>query len=110
MVFSSTHGRDRVTQARGKLKPIVSRLVERAQEAGELRAGIDITDVPLIQLMLTAIMEYTDDVSADAWRRYLAIVLDGLRTGGAQTPLPAPALSDEQLDGAMARGLRPPRR
>jgi AcrR family transcriptional regulator len=110
LVFSSTHGRDRVAQARGKLKPIVSRIVGRAQEAGELRADIDITDVPLIQLMLTAVMEYTDDVSTDAWRRYLAIVLDGLRTGGAQTPLPAAALTDEQLDGAMARGLRPPRR
>jgi hypothetical protein len=37
-------------------------------------------------------------------------VLDGLRTGGGQTPLPAAALTDEQLDGAMARGLRPPPR
>jgi AcrR family transcriptional regulator len=110
LVFSTAHGQDRVAQARGKLKPIVSRIVGRAQAAGELRPDIDITDVPLIQLMLTAVMEYTDDVSPEAWRRYLAIVLDGLRTGGAQTPLPAAALTDEQLDGAMARGLRPPRR
>jgi hypothetical protein len=80
------------------------------ETAGELRPDIDVTDIPLIQLMLTAVMEYTDDIAPEAWRRYLAVVLDGLRTGGAQTPLPAAALTDEQLDGAMARGLRPPPR
>jgi AcrR family transcriptional regulator len=110
LVFGSAHGRDRVAQARAKIKPIVGRIVARAHAAGELRPDIDITDVPVIQLMLTAVMEYTDDVAPEVWRRYLAVVLDGLRVGAQQTPLPAAALTDEQLDGAMARGLRPPRR
>jgi AcrR family transcriptional regulator len=110
LVFSSTHGRDRVGQARDKLKPIVGRIVKRAQDAGALRADVEVTDVPLIQLMLTAVIEYTDDVAPEAWRRYLAIVLDGLRADAARTPLVAGALSDDQLDGAMARGLTPRRR
>jgi len=110
LVFSTAHGRDRVAHARGKLKPIVGRIVARAQAAGQLRPDVDITDVPVIQLMLTAVMEYTGDVAPEVWRRYLAILLDGLRAGAGQTPLGAAALSDEQLDGAMARGLRPPRR
>ncbi|MCW2992557.1 MAG: TetR/AcrR family transcriptional regulator [Conexibacter sp.] len=110
LVFSTAHGRERVAHARGKLKPIVGRLVARAQEAGQLRPDVDITDVPVIQLMLTAVMEYTGDVAPEVWRRYLAILLDGLRAGAALSPLSAAALSDEQLDGAMARGLRPLRR
>jgi AcrR family transcriptional regulator len=110
LIFSTAHGRDRVAHARGKIKPVVSRLVARAQEAGQLRADVDVTDVPVIQLMLTAVMEYTGDIAPEAWRRYLAIVLDGLRAGAGQTPLPAAALTDEQLDGAMARGMQLPRR
>lgn len=110
LVFSTAHGRERVAHARGKLKPIVGRIVARAQEAGQLRPDVDITDVPVIQLMLTAVMEYTGDVAPEVWRRYLAILLDGLRAGAAVSPLGAAALSDEQLDGAMARGLRPLRR
>jgi AcrR family transcriptional regulator len=110
LVFSSAHGRDRVGRARDKLKPIVGRLVARAQASGALRADIEVTDVPVIQLMLTAVIEYTGDVAPDAWRRYLAILLDGLRAEGAHTPVGAPALTDGQLDTAMARGLTPPRR
>jgi AcrR family transcriptional regulator len=107
LLFSSAHGRDRVAQARGRIKPVVARLVARAHESGQLRSDVDITDIPILQLMLTAVMEYTADVSPDAWRRALAIVLDGLRAGAAQSELPAAALTDAQLDGAMARGLRP---
>jgi AcrR family transcriptional regulator len=110
LVFSTAHGRDRVARARGKIKPIVGRLVARAQEAGQLRADVEVTDIPVIQLMLTAVMEYTGDVAPESWRRYLAILLDGLRADAARSPLGEAALSDEQLDGAMARGLRPPRR
>jgi AcrR family transcriptional regulator len=110
LVFSSTHGRDRVAHARSRLKPVVGRIVARAQADGTLRPDVAVTDVPVIQLMLTAVIEYAGDVAPDVWRRYLAVLLDGLRADAAQTPLEAPALTDHQLDGAMARGMMPPRR
>jgi AcrR family transcriptional regulator len=111
LVFSTAHGQDRVARARDRIAPVVTRLVERAQASGQLREDVAVTDVPMIQLMLTAVMEYAGDVAPELWRRYLAIVLDGLRAGAAApTPMASAALSDEQLDGVMARGLTPPRR
>jgi peptidoglycan/LPS O-acetylase OafA/YrhL len=45
------------------------------------------------------------------WRRCLVLVLDGMRAeAGARTALPCMALSDEQLDVALARGLHSQRR
>jgi hypothetical protein len=34
----------------------------------------------MIQLMLGAVIDSTHTIEPDAWRRYLGIVLDGLRT------------------------------
>jgi AcrR family transcriptional regulator len=110
LLFSTEHGRDRVAEARGRIKPRVGRLVARAQESGQLRADFEITDMPVLQLMLTAVMEYTSDVAPDVWRRYVAVVLDGMRADAARTPMAPAALSDDQLDSVMATGMRPPPR
>jgi AcrR family transcriptional regulator len=111
LIFSTAHGRDRVCGARERIKPIVTRVVERAKESGALRPDFQTTDVPVIQLMLTAVMEYAGDVDVGLWRRCLVLVLDGMRAEpGARTALPCMALSDEQLDVAMARGLHSQRR
>jgi AcrR family transcriptional regulator len=111
VIFCSARGRDHVAQARDRIKPVVVALVERAQASGDLRPDLDVTDIPLIQLMLTAVMEYTDDIDPAVWRRCLGLLLDGMRAGNARTPLVSSPLSDDQLDVAMARGLRPaPRR
>jgi len=107
LLFSAAHGRERVAQARDRIKPKVGRLVARAQESGQLRADFEITDMPVLQLMLTAVMEYAGDVAPDIWRRYLAVVLDGMRADAARTPMAPAALSDHQLDAVMATGMRP---
>jgi AcrR family transcriptional regulator len=110
IVFSAAHGRDRVARARARIKPVVGRLVARAQAEGRLREDFEITDTPVIQLMLTAVIEYAGEEGPDVWRRYLAVLVDGLRAEAARTPMAPAALTDEQLDGVMGRGLRPPSR
>jgi AcrR family transcriptional regulator len=111
LIFSTAHGRERVAGARERIKPIVTQVVERAKTSGALRQDFQMTDVPILQLMLTAVMEYTCDADVQVWRRCLVLVLDGMRAEpGARTPLPCAALSDAQLDAAMASGLRAPRR
>jgi AcrR family transcriptional regulator len=107
IVFSTAHGHHRVAQARDRIKPLVGQLVARAQASGQLRPDFEVTDTPVIQLMLTAVIEYAGDAAPEVWRRYLAMVLDGLRTGAARTPLAPGALSDDELEGVMSRGLRP---
>jgi AcrR family transcriptional regulator len=109
LVFSAAHGSERVARARARIKPAMEELVGRAQADGRLRADFAVNDAPLLQLMLTEAIEYAGDVEPDAWRRYLAMLLDGLRAEAASTPLAPPALTDPQLDAVMTRGLRPRR-
>jgi hypothetical protein len=87
--------------------PLVTRLVVRAQEQGSLRADLEPTDLPLLQLMLGALSECTRDVEPEVWRRFLGILTDGLRTRrDGPTPLGCEGLEPEQVQRTM-RAWRP---
>ena len=103
VALSGSHGLERVARARQLMFPVVTRLVERAQSDGSLRADLAPTDVPLLQVMLGTLSECTRDVEPDVWRRYLTLVLDGLRsTRDAPTPLAHDALTPEQTQRTMS--------
>jgi AcrR family transcriptional regulator len=107
VALSGAHGLDRVARARQLMFPLVSRLVARAQADGSLRPDVDPTDMPLLQLMLGSLSECTRDVDPEAWRRYLGIITDGLRTRRDEpTPLARGALSPEATQDTM-RTWRP---
>jgi AcrR family transcriptional regulator len=76
------------------------RLVERAQEAGVVRADLTVEDVPFVVAALGGATEYCTPLrggcSPGLWRRYLGLVLDGLRPEGAH-PLSGPPPTHEQL-------------
>ncbi|MGX6448831.1 TetR/AcrR family transcriptional regulator [Patulibacter sp. S7RM1-6] len=99
-------------RGRDRVEPLVLRLVERAQAQGRLRADVQGTDLALVQIMLAAVMDGTREVHPDAWRRMLALVLDGLRVPGdaatARPPLPGTGLDRDELLQVMA--CRPPGR
>jgi len=98
----ASYGRDRVGEARARLLPVVTKLVARAQDAGSVRADLRPTDIPLIEFMLAMLAEYAHPVRPGLWRRYLAIILDGLRPDRATvTPLPEPPLSPAEIGTAM---------
>jgi AcrR family transcriptional regulator len=101
LVLGSHHGRERVAQARARLKPLVDQLVERAQAEGKLRDDVESTDFAMIHLMLGASVDFTERVEPGSWRRFLGIVLDGLRPRSRAKPLAGRALTDDQLDAAM---------
>jgi AcrR family transcriptional regulator len=61
-----------------RLKPAVDALVARAKEQGTLRPDAEPWDLPMIQLMVAAVTDQTGH--PDLWRRYLRLILDGLRT------------------------------
>jgi hypothetical protein len=48
------------------------------------------------------VIEATEGVAPEYWRRYLGLLLDGLRAGAA-TPLGRPPLTRAQLDRAAKR-------
>jgi AcrR family transcriptional regulator len=102
MLTFATYGQDQVAYARQRNAPRVTRLVERAQAAGQVRADLRQTDIPFLIFMLTDTAQLARTVSPEIWRRYLTLVLDGLRperTG--VTPLPVPALLPEEFEKAM---------
>jgi AcrR family transcriptional regulator len=107
VALSGGHGLKRVARARQLMFPLVSRLVARAQADGSLRADIEPTDMPLLQLMLGSLSECTRNADPEVWRRFLGIITDGLRTSReAPTALACDALTPEQTQTTM-RSWRP---
>lgn len=87
---------ERVTE---KLVAVLSPLFERASEAGVLRDGVSVTDIGPIFVMLNSVYGMSD-VSTDIWRRYLALILDGLRAVD-RAELPVPALDVASVTTAL---------
>ena len=102
MMMFASYGGDRVCYARQRIAPLVTRLVERAQAAGQLRSDLGPTDIPFILLMLTEAAQFARRVSPEIWRRYLTLVLDGLRPEReGVSPLPVPAMLPEEFEMTM---------
>ena len=94
---------------RERIEPVVRALVERAQADGSLRPDVTTTDLPLIQLMVGALVDYTREVDPLVWHRLFTVVLDGLRAPeGARTPITHEPLDADGLTAAMT-GWRPQR-
>jgi AcrR family transcriptional regulator len=102
VLFSSGRGRERSNHARRAIAPVVTKLVRRAVEAGAVRGDISTSDVPLINFMLNTIVDFGRDVEPDLYKRYLAIVLDGLRPRDDLEPLPVDALKVRAFQDALA--------
>jgi AcrR family transcriptional regulator len=103
VLFSSGRGRERSVQARKAIAPVVTKLVRRAIAAGVVRSDISTSDVPLINFMLNTVVDFGRGVEPDLYRRYLAIVLDGLRPRDDLEPLPVDALEVGAFQDALAR-------
>jgi AcrR family transcriptional regulator len=102
MLMFGTYGSDRVSTAREQMVPVVTRLMERGQAAGQVRADLAPTDIPFIGLMLSLIAQYAGDIRPHIWRRYLALILDGLRPErSGTTPLPIPALVPTEMENLI---------
>jgi AcrR family transcriptional regulator len=96
VVLTSERGRDRAKEVRRRVAPLVAALVERAQAEGTLRPDLAAEDVPVMLWACARVAQATAEVSPDAWRRHLGLLLDGLRADAA-TPLPVPPLKAAQL-------------
>jgi AcrR family transcriptional regulator len=105
ILMFATFGRDQASQARALLQPAVTRLVERAQVAGVLRADVQSTDIPLAVIMLSAAADYTRPVRPQTWRRYLALILDAMSVSRAMpSSLPESALTPDEMELALQSG------
>jgi AcrR family transcriptional regulator len=77
-------------------------IIANARKAGVLRDDVEGTDLTFIQVGLNAIMNRSRDAHPDLYRRYLHLMLDGLRaTPTAPTALPVAALTSDQTHAVM---------
>ncbi|HUB76585.1 MAG TPA: TetR/AcrR family transcriptional regulator [Solirubrobacteraceae bacterium] len=76
-------------------------LVARAQASGEVRADVVGADIAMLVLAATNTCAPSQALCPELWRRYLALMVDGLRPG-ATTPLAVPALDHAALEHLSA--------
>jgi AcrR family transcriptional regulator len=102
VLLSTSFGQHQVAQVRDKLTPVCMGLVERAQASGQLRADFAATDIPAFHVMFGSVSDYGHCADPNLWRRYVQMLLDGLRAEAA-APSPAlhPPLTEEQLVNVM---------
>src|SRR3954451_9417343 len=74
--------------AQRELNETMAELIQRAQAAGALRPDTVLDDVPMLMCGIGAATRKSH-MCPGAWRRHMAIVIDGLRAASASGPLPS---------------------
>ncbi|MEU1195242.1 helix-turn-helix domain-containing protein [Streptomyces sp. NPDC005813] len=87
----------------------VDALLRRGREQGTVRGDLGTEDLLVALAALGRAVPALATTAPDAWRRPLALLLDGLRASPASAPLPEPPLTADQLDDVL-RKLGPHRR
>ena len=67
-----------------------------------MRSDFSTSDVPVLNFMINTIVDFARDVEPDLYKRYLAIVLDGMRPRDDLEPLPVDALQVRDFQDALA--------
>lgn len=82
-----------------RIEPLMRELIARAQRAGAVRAGIEPGDLGVMLQMLTGISDVPNPDPAAMLRRYLELLLAGLRSDSAPLPgtPPSPRQARESL-------------
>ena len=101
IAFSKCYAGSRVNAAQDRLVPTLTTLVERARDDGHLRPELTAADMPLMGLLAGTVSEFAGEVDPELWRRYVALLIEGMRRRSDQERLPVEALSEEALDDAM---------
>jgi Bacterial regulatory proteins, tetR family. len=85
---------------------LLVRLIERAKAEGMLRSDFVPEDLVLLLMANAGVVQGAGEAAPDAWRRFVGLMLDGLRSDGA-SPVPPPP-SPRQMMQAMRRLAKPP--
>jgi AcrR family transcriptional regulator len=93
-----------VEEVRARANESVVRLVDRAKAAGALREDFVGEDLLLLLIASGAVANVTGRDAPDAWRRFVALALDGFQVSGAPQLPTAP--SSAQMADAMLRLAR----
>ncbi|MCP2321251.1 transcriptional regulator, TetR family [Nocardia amikacinitolerans] len=85
------------------IEPALIQLLERAKADGAVRPDVEVADVCAAVTMVHGIAILTEPVLPENWRRYLALLLAGMRASTVpQSPLPSTPLTPDQMRRARA--------
>jgi len=93
---------DRIEQLRKIADKRVARLVARAKATGQLRQDFVAEDLLVLLVANASVVHVTRQDAPDAWRRFVALMLDAFGQNGEPGCLPAPP-TRTQMTGAMLR-------
>ncbi|MFD9814050.1 hypothetical protein [Streptomyces sp. NPDC059080] len=74
--------------ARQEIAQRCTHLMRQARAQGTLRDDVTESDLAPIATTLEAVLALPGEQPSDRWRRYLALILDGLRVSPDQAPQP----------------------
>ncbi|MEU0568889.1 hypothetical protein ABZ297_26415 [Nonomuraea sp. NPDC005983] len=69
-----------IARSRDGIMESCGHLIARAQEQGTMRDDITVDDIAPIVAMIDSVVDLPSVGASQPWRRYLAFILDGLRT------------------------------
>jgi AcrR family transcriptional regulator len=95
----------RLAQAKLDLEAALDDLVVAAQKRGEVRGDVAGVDIAMLMMAATNTCAPAHEAQPQLWRRYLALMIDGLRPGGT-TSLSVPAFSATAVAAASERRRR----
>lgn len=101
-------GTELARRAQSRVLPVVTKLVARAHAAGRLHPAIGPTDFAIIPVMISPVITASNEAAPDLWRRWLAVVLDGIARGPRIDELPGRAPAPDQVERIL--GANPPSR
>jgi AcrR family transcriptional regulator len=103
--FTPGYANPWLEQLDARIDPILHRLLERAQEAGAVRADLATGDLSVVVQMLAAVGDIRPDADVSLIPRYLELVLAGLRP--SDVPLPGSAPPAAEVRAATTSRPRP---
>lgn len=90
-VFTPGYADEWFERLDARIEPVIRRLIDRAQEAGALRPDVAPGDLGVILSMLATVSDVPADDVDMLLRRYLELILAGLRPSEARLPGTAPS-------------------
>jgi AcrR family transcriptional regulator len=96
---SDLFARDGIRELIDVLVGKMGELLTRAQTAGQVRTDVRALDIPVLLMAVAKSGLMLEDAVPGAWKRYLGIILDGLRPEAAR-PLPRRPLSRREFVAA----------
>jgi AcrR family transcriptional regulator len=98
-VLMGVHDPEQMERVSDRISTPLNTMVDRAKATGAVRPDLEVSDLGIVVLMLCTVADVTGDASPDLWRRYLPMLLAGLR---CDVDLPVPPLPEDVMRKAMA--------